>query len=95
MAGIAADLAGHGSARVIMITPAAADEELAFAREIGLAPSQVVHAGPGTLRLKRIPAFVVVDNRGTLLFAREGLLTESDRRELVQIALETGPPLRP
>jgi hypothetical protein len=85
MASLVADLSTEAGASVVMINPKTAgrEEEEAFARAIGLDESRRVSVDMGTLRIRNVPTFVVVDRAGTILLAREGVLTDADRRDVV------------
>jgi hypothetical protein len=85
MAGIVADLAERRDVRVILVTgEALPEEEQLFARDLGLAPSRVLQTDLSRLRVRQVPTMVVADAAGRILIAREGLLTESDRIDVVR-----------
>ena len=86
------DLKTLPNTAVVMVTPPSGSQErVPFARELGVPEAQVaVHAGP--IRLQRMPAVVVVDSQGTVLLIREGMLTELDQKEVLQLAGNAGPP---
>lgn len=89
MAGIVADVAKRAGIRVALVTPEAlAEEEEKFARDLGLDPSQIYRTDLRRLRLRQVPTMVVTDHSGRILMVREGLLTESDREDVVHRSTE-------
>ena len=95
MAGIVADLAGRLDAQVILVTgEALPEDEHLFALEVGIELSRVVRTDLSRLRVRQVPTMVVTDRSGRMLIVREGVLTESDRVEVVRVSsvLPTGQP---
>jgi hypothetical protein len=91
MAAIVREVSREAGVRVVLVagqTLADAESERTFAREIGLEQSQLLRTDLGALRLRSVPAVVLTDAAGSILLAREGLLTEGDRSEIVRIATE-------
>ena len=89
MSAIVAEVAARPDVRVVMVTGLAQQEqELAFAAGIGIDSSRVLQLEMRNLRLRYVPAAVVTDATGRILLAREGLLTESDRTDIVLAAVE-------
>jgi len=87
MAGIVADLMKRVDTQVILVTPEALpEEEQLFALELGIDRSQIYRTDLLRLRLRQVPTMVVADSSGRILMAREGLLTESDRADVVQLS---------
>jgi len=58
------------------------DAELEYANEIGLATTQVVRMDLSALRLQVVPALVLVDRSGKVLFTKEGVPTADDQQQL-------------
>jgi hypothetical protein len=86
MAAIVADLAKRPDTRVVLVVPdAVPDEERLFALELGLDPSQILETDLHRLRLRQVPTMVLADESGKILIAREGRLTETDRRDVIEI----------
>ena len=67
---------------VLMVTPRSLSiDQFAFGAELGFSPDQIVKADLRQLRLRRVPSFVVVDGRGTILHVTSGRIP-SDISEL-------------
>ena len=87
MADIVADVAKHPDARVVLVVAdSSPDEERSFAGKLGLEPSQIHQTDLRTLRVRQVPTMVLADRAGRILMAREGLLTESDRIDVVRLS---------
>jgi hypothetical protein len=87
MAAIVADLARRPNVQVVLVTDdASPEEEQVFAVEVGIDSSHVHRTDLRGLRLRLVPTIVLADKAGKILMAREGLLTESDRTDVVRMA---------
>ncbi len=87
MAAMVADLAERPDTQVFLVVPdAVPEEERLFATELGLAPSRILRTDLRRLRLRQVPTVVMADDSGKILLAREGRLTETDRRDVLEIA---------
>jgi hypothetical protein len=87
MAGIVADVKNLPDVAVIVIAPVGdLQAEADFAAQIGLDPSQLFPTLMSRLRLRYVPGLVLADPDGRVLFAKEGLLTEDDRVNVVHLA---------
>ena len=87
MAGIVADLGKQPGVQIVLVTgDALPDEERLFALELGIDSSHVHQADLRRLRLRQVPTMVLADSSGKILMAREGLLTESDRLDIVRLS---------
>lgn len=87
MGALVRDLAAAPGVRVTMLHPRGglAEDERAFAREIGLNDDARVAVDAEHLKVQRVPTIVVVDETGTILDSHEGAVAEADRRGLVQL----------
>jgi len=93
MAALVHDLTEDPGVAVVLVTPGnMADIDRVFGRELGIEDARIVSAATGTLRIRHVPAIVVVDNTGRILLTREGVLTEADRRDVTQVAGGLSPP---
>ena len=82
LAAIVADVAKRSDVQVTFVTPTTSDqEETDFARDIGVPPSRHLAIDLSTLRLKHVPALVLVDERGTVILAHDGVGI-AERQEL-------------
>lgn len=82
-----ADLARQRNVRVLLVTDDASPrEEREFAGELGIDSSHIHQADLGGLHVRVVPTMVLVDRTGKILMAREGLLTEADRTDVVRMA---------
>jgi hypothetical protein len=89
MAAIANDLSTRADTALTLVAPEKpAAEQREFAEAIGIDATRIVYADLRSLRLRYVPAVVVTDRAGRVLFAREGLMTETDRLDLLR-ALES------
>jgi hypothetical protein len=61
-------------------------DETAFARSIGIDESRLVRVDLTKLRLKRVPALVLVDGQGRVLLAQDGTPTDTERRDILSAA---------
>jgi hypothetical protein len=87
-AGLVAAVGTQPNAQVVMVTGVLEKaSDAAFARDIGIQPDKLIHTDIRRLRLRYVPAVVVTDRKGRILLAREGVLTESDRSDIMEIAL--------
>lgn len=59
-------------------------DELAYARALGLDSTQVVVADWRTLRVKRVPTLVLVNQRGEIDYAREGSVPALEQEDLLR-----------
>jgi hypothetical protein len=92
VAAIFADLSEHPDVRMVMVAPAnSPDDELEFAREIGLDETRLFRMDTSKLRVRQVPAYAIVNSQGRILKAGQGVVTESLRRDVVQTALSGGP----
>ncbi len=66
-------------------------DESAYARAVGIPPSRLFRTDLAKLRLKRIPAIVVVDRTGTVLASEEGVPSEVQHEAIVRTALVRNP----
>jgi hypothetical protein len=64
---------GQTPAKVMMVaTNSRLDEEVFYAREIGLGPERVVQLASTTLKVRQVPTLVLVDRRGTVQYSVDG-----------------------
>lgn len=85
VAALAVELGKHPGRRMVMVTGTTFhQDETAFARSIGLDESRLVRVDLTKLRLKRVPALVLVDRRGRVLLAKEG--APPDFRDILSAA---------
>ena len=90
MAGIVADLGTRTGVRIVLVTgDALPDEERLFALELGIDPSHIHRTDLPRLRLRLVPTLVLADSTGKILMVREGLLTESDRLDIVRLSSDS------
>jgi thioredoxin-related protein len=93
MASIVADIKRRTDARVVLVTARTfPDEERSFAQELGIDPASVHQTDLQKLRVRLVPTMVLTDATGTILMAREGLLTEDDHTEVVRLVNPSGTP---
>lgn len=71
---------------VFLMVPDAIEDEMPFAREVGIEPSAVKTMKLDQLRLRYVPTFVLVDQTGKILVAREGVLTTEGQGAILQAA---------
>lgn len=69
--------------RLLSSAPLTSDE-LAYARALGLDPTQVVATDWKTLRVKRVPTLVLVNQRGEIDYAREGSVPALEQEDLLR-----------
>jgi hypothetical protein len=82
---LVADVSQTADAQVLMvIRQSSSEDEFALAESLGIPPSHVVPADLRRLRLRRVPAVVIVDRNRKVLFAMSGVPSESDIRTAVQ-----------
>jgi hypothetical protein len=92
MASLVDELRPQPSARVVLVTGLASQgENVEFGREIGIDPERMLEVDLRGLRLRYVPTVVVTDASGRIMMAREGLITESDRQDIVRAALPPVP----
>jgi hypothetical protein len=90
MAAITADLAKLPDVRVVMVTPAFSQDEQFFARSVGIDETRLFPVEGKRLRIRHVPAYVMVDASGMVLLTREGRVTDADREAIVRFALQSG-----
>lgn len=61
------------------------ENERLFAAEIGVAASHLIQVSHRELRLRLVPTLVLVDQDGRILLSREGIVTESDRNDVIAL----------
>ena len=84
MAALVAGVAKRPDVQVVLVVPdEVPDEERLFARELGLDSSHILQTDLRRLRLRQVPSMVLTDDSGRILIAREGLLTETDRDDVL------------
>jgi hypothetical protein len=85
LADLVADLQQQTDVRAVMLTSRRdrADQER-FGRSLGLVDSQVVPVDFTSMRIKAVPAVVVVDRAGMVVYARAGPLSHSDQVALIR-----------
>jgi hypothetical protein len=85
LADLVADLQQQTDVRAVMVTSRRdrPDQE-GFGRSLGLQASQVVPVDFTSMRIKTVPAVVVVDRSGTVVYARAGPLSRSDHAALIR-----------
>jgi hypothetical protein len=80
---IVEDVRGTSGLDVRLVHPETfPEDQRAFATTIGLRDGEVAVTAFDTLRLRHIPTTVVVDRRGAVLYAHEGVLSEADRVDI-------------
>jgi hypothetical protein len=62
-----------------------AEADRAFARDVGIEAARLIQTDMQNLRLRYVPAVVMIDATGTVLWSREGVLTETERSEILGI----------
>lgn len=86
LSSLAKDIAGRPGVRFVMVTGTASrTENLAYARELGLAEAAVVSITLTDLRLRQVPTLLLVDRQGVVRYAQEGALPSSAGSELIQV----------
>ena len=89
MAAIVERLRRDSDVQVVMVTGRLdEDAERRFAAGVGLDGARVLSTDMQRFRLRYIPAVVITDDRGRVLFAHEGLLTEDDGVNVVRVAAQ-------
>jgi hypothetical protein len=87
MTDIAADLSRSDLVRVVMVSSTRfPEEERQFAQEVGIDEQRLFRMDTAKLRVRHVPAFALVNREGTILLAKDGLITESDRRNISEVA---------
>jgi hypothetical protein len=84
IAEIVSGLTRRPDVRVMMVSGSTDEHNEIFAADVGLHPSDLIRTDMSMLRLRYIPALVVADKTGQILLAREGLLTETDRNDVMR-----------
>lgn len=74
---------GDKAAAVMAHPPGAPDEDAQFARSLGITDDHIVVVGPN-LRVKSTPTLVLVDQRGTILHAWEGVGKDEYQTKIAQ-----------
>jgi len=69
--------------RLLSVAPVAEDE-LAYAKAIGLDTTEVVGADLKALRVKRVPTVVLVNSQGEIQYAREGATPTMELEDFVR-----------
>jgi thioredoxin-related protein len=93
MASIARDIKQRAGAHVVLVTARTFPvEERSFALELGIDPASVYQTDLQKLRVRLVPTMVLTDTSGKILMAREGLITENDRAEIVRLVNPSGTP---
>jgi hypothetical protein len=89
---LAAVVAGAGRApgtRIVMVArPGHRDAEIAYARQIGLHESSLMFVDVKGLRLRTVPTVVLVDQRGVVQYAFEGLPPPQAQGTVLKSVLE-------
>jgi thiol-disulfide isomerase/thioredoxin len=81
---LAADLSGTET-RFVLLTPNTRHvDQQALVEAIGLTSAETMALDLSKLRLKNVPAVVLVDRAGHVLFSREGLVDEDARTSIRQ-----------
>jgi thiol-disulfide isomerase/thioredoxin len=76
---------GQNAVRVVAITGVANPADaLAFAKQIGLDQSRLITMDLKTLRLRRVPTVVLIDQRGLVHAAIEGLPSAQEEESLLR-----------
>lgn len=84
--------ASHGAGRAtVMVTPSPdAETEAVYARAVGLTASQVHYAASGSIKLRAVPAVMVVNRSGTIQHAWFGLPDGDTRTTILEVVSRTG-----
>jgi hypothetical protein len=69
--------------RLVTAGPAA-PQEIEFARGLGLEAGQVTAVDLSTLRVRTVPSFVLVDDKGGIHYAREGAVPASQQEDVLR-----------
>src|SRR5262249_8929964 len=70
---LVADVADRDGGSVVMVTATAnQSDEVRFASELGLGRDHVISIPPGSVKARRVPTIVLVNERGTVLYTQEG-----------------------
>lgn len=80
--------------RAALVTPSDdASAEQAYAANLGIGAAQVYHAAPGSIKLRAVPALMVVDAAGVIRHVWFGAPDAGTQAEILTIvtALATGP----
>ncbi len=90
MAKLVGDLSGRAGVRVSMVTGFTEhQEDRRFAESVGVDAAAIFQTDFRTLRLRYVPAVVVIDSAGRILMAKQGLLTETDRQDIVDMIIRS------
>jgi thiol-disulfide isomerase/thioredoxin len=82
---LVANIERRSSARVVMIAPMAnRQDEVTYAKELGLDETQLLQLDLKDLRLRRVPTVVLLDQRGIVRYTREGAPLAADQEEFLQ-----------
>lgn len=73
---------GRGTAMVAPVPELAA--EAGFGAALGLAPNQIHGTAPGSIKLRAVPALMVVDRSGTIVHAWFGLPDEVTQDDILR-----------
>src|SRR5262249_17486280 len=84
LATLVSEAAESGVAVRLLSDAPAGEGELAFAGALGLDPAAVVPVNLRTLRVRRVPTIVLVDQNGEIHYAREGAMPGADQQDLLR-----------
>lgn len=86
MAELVARLKNMSVPTVVIASGTHADDESAYARDLGLGASQLVALDLSTLHLQVVPTLVLVNEKGEVKYAKEGVPSDADRQALAHAA---------
>ena len=87
LAGLAELLTKGKSARFVLVTSERRREAGAqYAADLGLAAESVIYTDLTALKVRQVPALVVVDNSGSILFVRDGAPSSADIDTVARLA---------
>lgn len=89
---LVADLKSASTTRVVLVvgTTSRHDEEK-YAKELGLSETQLLRLDLKSLRLRRVPTVVALDERGIVLFSREGAPLPTEQEQFLQTVMSLIP----
>jgi len=73
-------------ARIVLVTPLGDESnELVYARDLGLAESEVMAISPSQVRVRAVPTIALVDSQGRIIFVHEGPTGDDDDLEIERL----------
>jgi hypothetical protein len=86
------ELRRHPANVVVVTSQAHRDDEIPYARDLGLDESHVIGLDLSGLRLKVVPTLVLVDDEGQVRFTSEGVISPTQEQDLLRAAASLAPP---